>query len=307
MIKKSCALMVGMVLLFFGIPSAFSEERVIHSNDQLQYAHKLMEEEAYGRAVTELERFIHFFPDDSEVPLARYLIGVCYLKEADYERAIDHFSHIFRSDPDGPFAGKALLMTGESYYEQGAPAEAGHYFMEVLKQYSSPKLRNAAQYRLGWARMMENRWKDASQAFEQVEQGSPLYESAQGLSNASLRGELLPQKEPACAGVMAGVLPGLGHAYVSRYKDALVAFLLNGLFIWATVESFHQDHYVLGGILGFLEVGWYTGNIYSAVNVTHKWNRKVKTDFKKGLKDRFELKLLAADKGPAGLMLSFTF
>jgi hypothetical protein len=106
---------------------------------------------------------------------------------------------------------------------------------------------------------------------------------------------------------MAGILPGLGHVYVSRYKDALVAFLLNGLFIWATIESFHQDHNVLGGILAFFEVGWYTGNIYSAVNVTHKWNKKVRDDFRKGLVDALDLRLLASKKGPTGLALTFRF
>lgn len=307
MMNKACAFVMGTVLLFSGIPSVLAEELVIHSNEQLEYAHILMTEGAYDRALTELERFIHFFPEDQQVPLARYLIGVCYFKTKQYKKARDRFSRIFRSNPQGPFAGKALLMIGETYYEQGVPAEAEHYFMEVLSRYKTPELRNSAQYRLGWTRLVENRWQDASQAFKQVEKGSPLYESAKGLSDASVKGELLPQKDPVVAGVMAGLVPGLGHAYVSRYKDALVAFLLNGLFIWATVESFHQDHDVLGGILGFLEIGWYTGNIYSAVNVAHKWNRKVRTDFRKGLKDQFKLNLLTSDRGPAGLMLSFTF
>ena len=173
--------------------------------------------------------------------------------------------------------------------------------------YPSSQLKNAARYRLGWTRMQENKWREASEDFKKVEMGGPLYAKAKYLSAESLKGELLPYKDPVYAGVMAGIIPGLGHVYVSRYKDALVAFLLNGLFIWATIESFHQDHNVLGGILAFFELGWYAGNIYSAVNVTHKWNRKVKDDFRKGLKDRLDLHLLTSKKGPTGLALTFRF
>jgi len=155
--------------------------------------------------------------------------------------------------------------------------------------------------------MQENKWREASEDFKKVEKKSRLYDSAKYLSAESLKGELLPYKDPVYAGIMAGIIPGLGHAYVSRYKDAIVAFLLNGLFIWATIESFHQDHNVLGGILAFFELGWYTGNIYSAVNVTHKWNRKVRDDFRKGFRDRFDLHLLTSKKGPTGLALTFRF
>jgi hypothetical protein len=184
---------------------------------------------------------------------------------------------------------------------------AAGLFGEVLKTGPSSQLENAARYRLGWTRMQENRWREASEDFTKVARGDRLYPDATYLSAESLKGELLPYKDPVYAGVMAGIVPGLGHVYVSRYKDALVAFLLNGLFIWATIESFHQDHDVLGGILAFFEAGWYAGNIYSAVNVTHKWNKKVRDDFRKGLRDGFDIRLLASRKGPAGLALTFRF
>jgi hypothetical protein len=106
---------------------------------------------------------------------------------------------------------------------------------------------------------------------------------------------------------LAAVLPGLGHAYVGRYKDGGIAFLVNALFIWAAVESFHNDNNVLGGMICFLELGWYSGNIYSAVNSTHKYNRKIGRDLRKDLKDRLELKPLLLSQGGAGLAVSFRF
>lgn len=117
----------------------------------------------------------------------------------------------------------------------------------------------------------------------------------------------MPSKDPAAAGLMAAVLPGLGHAYCERYKDGLVAFLLNGLFIWAAYEAFEEDHSVLGGILTFLELGWYTGNIYSAVNTAHKYNRAVKNEFLRNLGDELDVGLLTSKQGHLGLALQMRF
>jgi hypothetical protein len=38
--------------------------------------------------------------------------------------------------------------------------------------------------------------------------------------------------------------------------------------------SGQHDNYVVGGILTFFELGWYSGNIYSAVASAHKYNKK---------------------------------
>jgi TolA-binding protein len=306
-IKGMNCLLAGVFILFLCLSPAVAEQRVIDSGEQFDFASSCMEKGQYQRAIAELDRFIYFFPDDRRVPLARHLIGICYFKDGRYREAREVFFRTTRDAPDSPFAGKALFLTGESYYREGMFDRAAAFFGEVLKTEPSSQLESAAHYRLGWTRMQENRWREASNDFRKVAKGDQLYPNAAHLSAESLKGELLPYKDPLCAGVMAGIVPGLGHVYVSRYKDALVAFLLNGLFIWATIESFHQDHYVLGGILAFFEAGWYAGNIYSAVNVTHKWNKQVRDDFRKGLMDGFDLHLLTSRKGPAGLALTFRF
>jgi len=305
--KGLCCLIGGLSFLLLSLSSALPGQLTIDSGEQFDFARSCMDKGQYDRAIAEFERFIYFFPEDRRVPLARHLIGICYLEGGRYDDARKVFSRTIQDHPDSPFAGKALFLAGESYYRQGMYDRAAGLFGEVLNTDAPASLQNAAHYRLGWTRMQENRWREASEDFRKVNKGDRLYHSATYLSAESLKGELLPHKDPVLAGVMAGIVPGLGHAYVSRYKDALVAFLLNGLFIWATIESFHQDHNVLGGILAFFEAGWYAGNIYSAVNVTHKWNTKVRDDFRKRLKDGFDFRLLTSGKEPAGLALTFRF
>jgi TolA-binding protein len=264
-----------------------------------------MERGEYLRAVAEFERFIHFFPKDEKIPEAHYLIGFCYLKAKEYASARKVLEKVYTAYPDRPVGGKALFLMGESYYRQGLQKEAQEVFKKVIEMYPHLDVRHAAQYRLAWSRMKVGQWREASETFKRVEKGSPLYPNSQDLAQLSLKGETLPYKKPATAGVLA-IVPGLGHLYCERPKDALVAFLLNGLTIWAAIEAFDEDLQVLGSLLLLLEVGWYAGNIYSAVNCAHKYNRKVRNDFRRNLPDRLNLNLFTT-KGGFGLALKMDF
>lgn len=284
-----------------------SSQIIIDSDDQFKFALQTMEKGEYLHAVWELERFIHFFPEDEKVPRACYLIGVCYLEEKKYESARRVLEDVYKTYSDRPIAVKALFHIGESYYRQGVQEEAEHYFKKVVEEHPESEMKNPALYRLGWSRMKSNRWQEASDTFKMVEEDNALYANSLDLSEKSLLGEELPYKNPTAAGIMAGVIPGLGHCYCDRYKDGMVAFLLNGLFIWAAVESFDQDNDVLGGILTFLELGWYSGNIYSAVNCAHKHNRKARDDFHRSLPDNLNLNPFITRDGHMGLALKFDF
>ena len=295
---------IGLILL--SVSPALSDQIIINSDDQFDFARSVMNGGDYTRAIVELERFIHFFPGDPRVPKARLFIGICYLKDHRYEAARKIFYQFIKSEQDSPLSVKAVFLIGESYYQQGISKEADYYFVQVIEKYPDVDLKNAALYRLGWTRMQENKWRDASEVFEKVEKDSLFYESSRELAEQSLKGEELPEKNPAYAGTLA-IVPGLGHVYISRYRDAIISFLVNGLFIWAAVQAFQSDQDVLGGILTFIELGFYSGNIYSAVNAAHKHNRKVRNDFRGSLKDRLDLNLFTARKGQIGLTLTFQF
>lgn len=279
---------------------------VIESDDQFQFAFQTLELGEYQRAVVEFERFIHFFPESEKVPRARYLIGTAYLKGKQYEAARKVLDELYETYAHKLLGGKALLLLGESYYAQGIFEEAGFYFKRVLQEFPLPELENPANYRLGWSKMQSNQWLEASETFKLIEKKSPLYPSALDLAEESLKGNQLPYKSPTTAGTLA-IIPGLGHAYLHRYKDGLVALLLNGLTIWAAVEAFNEDLNVLGGLLVALEVGWYTGNIYSAVNGAHKYNRKVRDDFRQNLPDRFDIEYSRRRTPPLGLSFKIEF
>ncbi len=294
-------------LLFSTESPAQTKQIVVDSATQFEYCQSLMKEGKYETAFFELERFIHFFPDDARVPLADLQRGMCRLKSRRFDDAIDIFLKIIDSGRTAEITAQALLLLSESYYLQGVFTEAEYYLNKIIHDLPGSDYVDTARYRLGWTLLQQGRWQEASAAFRHVEEGGSFYESARELETQSLRGNDLPQKKPMVAGVLAALLPGAGHAYVSRYRDALTAFVVNGLFVWATMESFHQDHDVLGGILAAVELGWYSGNIYSAVNSANKYNQKVRRDYVKGLKDRFDIAVLGAYGKGAGLFFTFRF
>jgi TolA-binding protein len=307
MMKRVCLLLLIAFLFTCKPVSLVAADIILKSEDQFDFALEAMSRKDYLRAVAEFERFVYFFPEDDKEPRARLLIGVCYLKARDFVSARKALLEVYDAYAGSLTAGKALLWIGESYYRQKVPEEAERYFIQVIENYPDPELKNAALYRLAWSRMQTGRWEEASHTFNRINPQSPLFPSSRQLAVKSLEGEKLAYKNPSTAGVMAAILPGLGHAYCERYRDGLVAFLLNGLFIWAAVESFDEDHDVLGGILLFVEAGWYAGNIYSAVNCAHKHNRHVKNEFLRMLPDTLDLNLFTTGKGDYGLVLKVDF
>ena len=230
-------LLCFLVLLLARPPALQCRQLVIDSDAQFRFALTHMEKHRYDLAVVELERFIYFFPEDRRIPRAHYLVGACYVAQKKYETARKVLAHVHETFPGTEAGGRALLLMGVSYERQGALGEAERCFSRVLREYPRAPLKDAARYRLGWTRMKAGRWKEASDTFREIPPESGLHAGAGILSEKSLEGESLPLKDPAAAGVMAGILPGMGHAYCGRPRDGLVALLVNGLFTWAAAVT----------------------------------------------------------------------
>jgi hypothetical protein len=92
----------------------------------------------------------------------------------------------------------------------------------------------------------------------------------------------IPEKIPGLAGTLS-LIPGAGYLYLGRYRDAATAFLLNAALIGATWEAFDNGNEILGGLLGVVEAGFYSGNIYGSVSSAHKYNRDQVQEFIDGL------------------------
>lgn len=253
---------------------------------QFRFAERLFEDNDFYRAITEYKRFIFFHPEArSMCERAFFKIGMSYHGAKRYEEAVKEFTTFIEKYPESSLLNDARYHKGIAEKSLKRYDTALSTFQDIIDA-DSGEYRSKAIYQQALLFIDMEAWGRAGETFREIPEGSALYPSAsvfsQGLDNI----DNIPYKSPATAGTLAAVLPGAGHLYTERPRDALVAFLLNGAFILAAVELFNDDQYVAGGIVTFFELGWYSGNIYSAVSSAHKYNKRVKKDFIQGLRDR---------------------
>jgi len=278
---------------------------VIKADDQFQFAQRYFEREEYYRAVGEYERFIYFFPQDPRVALARYKIGLSYLNGERFTEAVQAFDAVIEKHGDTDLAIKSYFNLSEAYIMLKQFGNALAALDSLIKQCSDLDAKDQAYYKQGWIYLEMDEWEKAQASFDKISPKNRDTYRLKQLSEDISKREFLKIKNPATAGWLA-VIPGAGHLYCERYRDALIAFLLNGAMIYAAYEAFDHGNEGLGGLITFFEIGLYAGNSYSAVNSAHKYNRKQKDDFFQYLKDHSMLQasVMRLDKAQA-LALSY--
>jgi hypothetical protein len=80
-------------------------------------------------------------------------------------------------------------------------------------------------------------------------------------------------KNPKLGG-MLGSIPGLGYAYSGEYANALRSIIMNGIFIYAMIETGDDGHWGVFSVLTFFEITWYTGSIYGGIDSAHRYNQR---------------------------------
>ena len=305
-VSKGLSFLLFVVLMMS--PGIATGDDSADCEKQFAFAENLFAESDFYRAIGEYKRLIFLCPDSEALcEKAYFKIGLSYFRANKWRNARDAFNAFLVTFTDSRMAGEALYFKAMSEKNLSLHDDALSTFARILET-EKGEYRARAIYQSALVLVDMERWERAGEMFLRVPEESALYDSA-GVFSAGLASiGNLPYKSPPVAGALAAVLPGAGHLYTWRSTDALVAFLLNGLFIWSAVELFDDEKYVTGGIVTFFELGWYTGNIYSAVGSAHKFNKRIKEDFLRGLRDRVNLSYLHdADSACNGLMLSMRF
>ncbi len=280
---------MARLLLCFLLLSSLCLPRTVlagAAEDQLGFADRLFADEDYYRAVTEYKRFLYRFPDHPEAPGALLRMARAYLAGERYDDADRALEDLASSFPDSPEAVRGALLYAESAYRRHDYLRARQRYRQAAWTY--PRLQRQVDYRIAWCLIEEAKYDDARGLLTPLD--AP---QARGLAGELDRLRNLPRSSPATAGVLSAVLPGAGQVYTGRYRDGAIALALNAAFIFAAVEAFDNDSPVLGGILGFVELGWYAGNIYNAVNGAHKDNRRRLEAERDTLRRRYGLDLEA--------------
>jgi tetratricopeptide (TPR) repeat protein len=300
-----------LLFYFFSPLAAFpaEEEKVsVDSQLQMDLADHFFQEGDYYRAITEYKRFLFFFPQNVRTAEAQWKIARSYFNGKKWDEAISAGDHLIKKFPSTSYQAEALLLSGLCFKEKKEYSQARFFFGKAKEDAADATTADEAQWQIAATYLKEERWKDASTEYKKINKSSKLYPKSEYFAQGIDRIQEIPQKSPATAGILAAILPGSGHLYCERYRDATIAFLLNGAFIWGMVEAFQQKNYVVGGILTFFELGWYSGNIYSAVASAHKHNQRKKQEYLDYLEKGgvFSLGISLQGKSPV-LSLNYVF
>jgi outer membrane protein assembly factor BamD (BamD/ComL family)/TM2 domain-containing membrane protein YozV len=274
----------------------------------LQFAEQLLQEGEYFRAITEFRRFRFDYPDDPRQAMALFRIGQAYYRGQQYQEALQTFRDLSQTYPDSPYGREAWLWQGESLIQQTQYAAAEQSYTTFIERHADASDIPYARYQRGWTLLYRRQWQAATTELQYIPDSSALYPAAQQLAIEAREGSQRPKKSPVLAGALSTLLPGAGQLYNGRRGDALLTFLLNGLFIAGTIEAIQHDQLAIAGALAFFEAGWYGGNVYSAVNGAHKHNRHMDEALLQELERRFRMTPPDLPQTQQlGLRLSFRF
>jgi len=251
---------------------------------QLDFADSLYAEGDYYRAITEYKRFLFQHPQADEGAHARLRIARAFLAGDRWQQAEEQLQLLQKNWPTSPEALRGALLYAEIPFRRGLYTQARQRYRLLGELH--PEQAPSARYRVAWTFIEQQDYSAAGDELSRLARPQ-----AAGLAADLDQLRQLEEKSPLLAGSLSALLPGAGQLYVGRTRDAGISFALNAAFILAAIEAFDNDNQVLGGILVFFELGWYSGNIYNAVNGAHKSNRDQRLDTLQRLRDRHGLDL----------------
>ena len=282
------SLLAAVFLNLSAETASFSQTLVLDADDQFAFAQNYFEAAEYEKTIIEFERFLHFFPDDPKVDSALHLMGRAYFQLGQYAEAIDAFGRHIRRNTDetgiavSPEIAASAWFASKSYEEFGQTDRSLAILHRFLAETDDPAIEDETHYRIGWVHIERHEWEKARNAFKSIsDAGENRYNVLHIMSKLETADDI-PRKKPGLAGAFS-IVPGAGYLYLGRYKDAATAFLLNAALIGATWEAFDNGNEILGGVLGVVGAGFYSGNLYGSVSSAHKYNRDQVDGFIDGL------------------------
>jgi len=271
------------------------------------FANYLFSQQEYFRAIGEYERFLFQYPDDPRAPNAALRIVQCYVRGKRWQQAVEAADNFLSDFPQSSLKWQVRFLRAKSLGEAGKGEEAREEYRGILQGQPGRSLEAEAWYLIGLSYAKEARWLEADEALRRVNNKDSLHDRAEEIRQIVAEESKTERKDPALAGLLAAILPGTGHFYCGRPRDGSIALVLTGAFALATYEAFSNDNDGLGVGLGLITAAFYGGNIYSAVNVAHKYNDREERRLLQRLTPYEQLSFAKPETPVVSVSLRFSF
>lgn len=273
-------LLLPFILIIMSInPCSGSESKGIYidADMQYEYAQQCFNDNDPSLALVELKRFTHFFPGDKRVPAALFLTGKAYYDLKKYDEAVNTFETFLFPFSEDKLVIESYFMIAKTFEKMGKEGRAETVLQNLLLLTDEIPTKDRVHATLGWMALKQSQSMDprdlerAAVNINKISSARAQEYSRDRVNETISSLQLIKKKSPTIAGLSA-VFPGMGFLYCERYQDALVSFLLNTALILAAHESFDNGNPALGGVITFVEAGFYAGNIYGSISSAHKFN-----------------------------------
>jgi tetratricopeptide (TPR) repeat protein len=258
----------------FGIANAETSEE----NLQRDFVYHLFRNKEYFSAITEADRHIFYYPDSKYIEDMKIVIADSYAKGGDEVVALQRYENFLNEYPHSSMVPSVYFRIGILYADNRDYASAIKYFENIISNERTTE--SLAIKTKEWI-LLCMLLMDSEKEVITSTIGNYNLSEIREIKDLTDEYYSMNFKSPKIAGTLSAIVPGAGQLYLNRKRDATAAFILNGLFIWGIIEAIENDESAVAAILGVFEVGWYGGNIYSAVNGAHKHNRKLKDSFRR--------------------------
>jgi tetratricopeptide (TPR) repeat protein len=295
----------ALLLLICLVPVGITA--TIDPQQQMEYADRLFDQGQYRRAAEEYQRFAFFFADHPQGREALLRSGQAFLHANDPNLALSQFTPLMQTFAPDALAIEAYFMSVECYLQLASTTQAIAQLRNIITLVDTDDVKDRAYHRLVWIYIDQTDWKGARQAIDRISDSGRGRLRVDELDTALSHSSSLARKSPALSGTLS-IIPGAGQLYCHRYEDALIALLVNVGLFWSAYDAYDNEQYGLGGLLTFVGLGFYAGNIYGAITDAHKYNHLRMQEYK----DRLKLDYLT-DSGPTpqastkGVFLSLHF
>ena len=231
----------------------------------LGFADALLSEGEHYRAITEYKRVIFLLGPGRNAARARAFIGIgaAFFQGEDFFRASDWLrTHRREYETRGSWGAgerlllRALLRVGE--LDEAALMASEHNVPEGV-------------FYSGLVHAYGRRWDAARASFTSIAPDQPCAPAALWNAEIMTAADRAGHKSPRLAGSLAAV-PGLGYLYAGHPQSAMAALFMNALLITGGIQAYQGEQYALGGLVSFLALTWYAGNIYGSVCAAGRYN-----------------------------------
>lgn len=239
------------------LPSAFealsSEEGQLDWGKELRIALGFAKECDLYQAITAFKRaeILLSNPDHPRFLQMQYGVLICYYMGQKYDQAIAVFQNSALRYVSTEFAPlhDLLVILYDCYIQTNQLSQADH-ILQLFNQYFPDQ---SMDLYLSKSLMIAD--FTVLHTIEETPPPRPY------LSNF-LQDYQIHKKSVGKAQLLNALLPGSGYLYLGQKQSALTAFLLNGLFIAASIYCFDHGNVAAGVIFTSFEAGWYFGGVY---------------------------------------------